>query len=545
MAYNISVLTQTPEERWQWVQAGIRLLRDEWIPANPNNMLLHKELAWIYLHKIQGYTDDANNYYKRRLAEQWTIVLGEPPQGLSFAPRMKAIEAYATWLERVADAPDRLDEVIQSEPSVAELVDRIKSEVGEEPGLDLLRRYTNQQSLVRSGQRDLFMPQMGPKSAAMRRLLDDPKYTKAWDALVLYMRKRALIDEFHMEPWRMVRYTRKYGPIDWRHPAAHSLYWAARGVEEALGRYEEQNQKDFDFLNTDRIVVQSIQELWRSGELYFSYFDFIARRDPTRSYFAMPNPHFVAAYGEILDEMVARGGIFEDVEKRVYRPLAAGYENFMKDAIRFFYRRGQTKLAEQYYEQIGTWEGQNLNDPQRKYKFSLPLDEFVQEELKDRQISPSVAIEEVTAALQSAYFSGLLAGNMDRFNTQFRYAKLSHRYFMENQFRNTPAGGAVARMEQMNRDFRVYSGQVLGVILSSVGLGDAVTMYNNAPPDLQGFVYDMLKQTLGPGLDATKKQGGKGFDDLFPEPPGIEQIRAELQQAAREAQQRGQVAAPK
>src|SRR5690606_9111775 len=51
MAYNISVSTQTPEERWQWVQAGIRLLRDQGIPANPNDMLIHKELAWIFLHK--------------------------------------------------------------------------------------------------------------------------------------------------------------------------------------------------------------------------------------------------------------------------------------------------------------------------------------------------------------------------------------------------------------------------------------------------------------------------------------------------------------
>src|SRR5439155_3299714 len=68
MAYNISVSTQTPQERWQWVSAGIRLLRDQAIPANPNDMLIHKELAWIFMHKIGGYMDDANLYYKRQLA---------------------------------------------------------------------------------------------------------------------------------------------------------------------------------------------------------------------------------------------------------------------------------------------------------------------------------------------------------------------------------------------------------------------------------------------------------------------------------------------
>ncbi|MFO0376359.1 MAG: hypothetical protein ACK51N_04855, partial [bacterium] len=72
LAYNISVATQTPGERWQWVNAGIRLLRDQGIPANPSDMLLHRELAWIFLHKIQGMADDANGHYKRAMAYEWT-----------------------------------------------------------------------------------------------------------------------------------------------------------------------------------------------------------------------------------------------------------------------------------------------------------------------------------------------------------------------------------------------------------------------------------------------------------------------------------------
>ena len=80
LAYNISVATQTPEERWQWVQSGIRLLRSEGIPKNPNAMILYKELAWIFVHKIQGFTDDANQYYKRQVARDWTFVMGPPPE---------------------------------------------------------------------------------------------------------------------------------------------------------------------------------------------------------------------------------------------------------------------------------------------------------------------------------------------------------------------------------------------------------------------------------------------------------------------------------
>ena len=87
--------TETPEERWQWVDSGIRLLRDEGIPQNPNDMLMHKELAWIFLHKVQGVTDDANQYYKRKIAEEWTVALGPPPPPGPGCPPSKA--AWPNW----------------------------------------------------------------------------------------------------------------------------------------------------------------------------------------------------------------------------------------------------------------------------------------------------------------------------------------------------------------------------------------------------------------------------------------------------------------
>ena len=60
MAYNISVAMHTERERWEWVNAGIRLVRNEGIRANPNDMYLHKELAFWFAHKIEGQADDAH-----------------------------------------------------------------------------------------------------------------------------------------------------------------------------------------------------------------------------------------------------------------------------------------------------------------------------------------------------------------------------------------------------------------------------------------------------------------------------------------------------
>src|SRR5690606_2143825 len=99
----ISVATSTTEERWQWVKAGIELLREEGIPKNPNDVQLHRELAWIFNHKIQGFMDDANRYYKKELAREWHMLLGEPPTLEQSYEAAK--QQMVDWLEPIVSAP--------------------------------------------------------------------------------------------------------------------------------------------------------------------------------------------------------------------------------------------------------------------------------------------------------------------------------------------------------------------------------------------------------------------------------------------------------
>lgn len=541
MAYNISVTTNTADERWQWVQAGVHLLRDKGIPANPNAMLLHKELAWIYLHKIQGYTDDANNHYKRANAAEWTAVLGDPPRpDPSDRSRETATKKYMEWLRPIVDAPDSLSDLVKSDPTVGTLVERVRSYVdGAWGDAELLRRYALHQTLQQSGQRDVIRRQMGARSAAFADMLSDPALAEPWGKYIAHLRRRVLVDLYKMEPDRMLRYTQKYGPIDWRHPCAHALYWSARGVEQGLVRATEETMKDYDFINTDRVVMQSLQELYRSGDLYFDYLDWEAGQFAT--YVAVPNPHFIEPYhqlvtsGELLDR-----NPFERTAKRPYRVIAAGYENFLKDAVTFFYRRGQRAEAEKWYRIVGGWEGANMNDPARKELFSRPLDEFVEQELADRFKSPSVAVAEVSGALAGAYTSGLLAGDGELFRSQFEYAKRFHRYFMEQQLRATPTGTQYARLEFMNRDFGTEAGIQFLKLVARLSLDDAETVYDNAPEDLRRYAYDRFQEQFREALDADAQKGGRPFDAIFPEPSNMPQFRAALARRLAEDQQRAE-----
>ena len=47
LAYNVSVMMTTSEDRWRWVAAGLELLRDRGIALNPRSPELHRELAWM------------------------------------------------------------------------------------------------------------------------------------------------------------------------------------------------------------------------------------------------------------------------------------------------------------------------------------------------------------------------------------------------------------------------------------------------------------------------------------------------------------------
>ena len=64
LSYNISVSMPTPQDRWRWVESGIRLLRDDGLRLNPRDPVLYRELSWMFLLKLGGSLDDAGVYYR-------------------------------------------------------------------------------------------------------------------------------------------------------------------------------------------------------------------------------------------------------------------------------------------------------------------------------------------------------------------------------------------------------------------------------------------------------------------------------------------------
>jgi len=67
LSYNICAMMPSDEDRWRWVLAGIKLLRDDGIRLNPESGELYRELAWLFELKFVKNVDHAYMLYR----ENW------------------------------------------------------------------------------------------------------------------------------------------------------------------------------------------------------------------------------------------------------------------------------------------------------------------------------------------------------------------------------------------------------------------------------------------------------------------------------------------
>ncbi|GAB4555346.1 MAG: hypothetical protein Tsb0013_18090 [Phycisphaerales bacterium] len=551
MAYNISVSVPNADERYEWVKAGIDLLRDEALRYNPNDITIHKEIAWLYIHKIQGFMDDANRYYKRQLAREWTVVLGPPPELPDDTEGAKA--TMVAWLDEIVAAPNTLERVIEDErrdaleamniedrervedlttlPStVQELVDAIDAAEGvalDESLLSLVAYYEAiQNSWFAQDNPEEFYGRL--PSQPIVELLGDQAYADAWARLIPHVRKRVLVDTYKMQPQRMIQYTERYGPLDWRHPASHAIYWASKGVEESL---ERKTTTEKSYVNTDRIVVQCLQELWRSGTVYF---DFLNRDS---DYLALYNLHYTDAYGNVLEEIIRPRATTVDNTDRAYSLYSEGYENFLKEVIRLHYRLGNKELALEYKNKLAGSDWLNTNDPERLILYGeMSLDQFVAKQLEEERYDiPYVARTEITTALEDGYLRGLLRRDRRKWEAAYAYAKRVHDYFMSKQVVVTLSDRQEDRMQELPRDLDVIAATVYLRFITSGQMNplNASLLWQSAPNDIKVRAYDGLATYV-----AQRGMPEDVFHELFPEPTGIEAWRAEMRRRESQNEQR-------
>lgn len=240
MAYNVSVQIPELEARWPWVRRGVELLRDEGLPYNPHNVLLYRELGWLFQHKMGADMDDAHWVYKREWAAEMSPFFDRVP---------------VDWA-----------------------------------------RLTDPQA-------------------------EDDR-----------LRANALRDFYKIDPLVARQVDEQHGPLDWRMPETHAIYWASLGLENA--RTKEQ------LIQLRRVIFQSMQLAFRRGRLTMLR----GVKDGDLQRFEIgPNLGIVDKVDLAFRDMMREDAEFRD-------NIGNAYKNFLRDAAYFLYTHNREAAAQQWFD---------------------------------------------------------------------------------------------------------------------------------------------------------------------------------------------------
>ncbi len=537
MSWNISVATHTPQERWMWVRNGITLLRDRGLIYNPNDLLMHKQIAWTFSSKIGGYTDEMHRQYKWYWAEEIDRILGSPPPTGS---TKDAIDAFRL----VADAPqDRA----ALKPGAAAFLTEL-ADLGVQPDDQLLVYYNRYSDDPRRGQAILLArdPEVLDKKklAKVTALMADPAREADRAEAVAFTRRKVLVESFRMDPAWMLALMVKYGPLDWRSVHPHAIYWATLGLfrsqgltiadlkpgvaEAEIRTGERERLKDgraddapFDYetgrlkldrinrVNTERIILGSLKSLTRTGQIY--YRRVVVDRRSGKGFTAFdwgPDWRYIVPAAREYEaggySLVGKGGDLTD-DANVLRQ---GQITYLSDAVLLLHVAGRKQEAQEYYDKLVT----QLKPEKPEYK--LAMVEFCQARLP-QAVSQTFDLARAFrhGALVRTY-RALALGNMAEYRKYRAYARKIYANF-KTSIGKAPRFG-VREFEAEEADLlynMMLTPEVVGLRLS---LLTKSTIYRAIEPKLQRMIYRLIAPAMRRQCRAEKPK--IDFNRAFPRP---------------------------
>lgn len=571
MAWNISVTTYTPEERWNWVYSGAKLIRDQGLFYNPAAINLYKQLAWIFVNKMSETTDDYHMFYKRQWAWRMHLVLGAPPDPLGEYDPKKPFEridsgardtlfalvagrepppppekgqaasqpaasdqvdsfalaqkASYDWMKAIADAPEKLSDLYAQFPDAAKMVsalrdlncrindDKLEEDVYWAHPDGLAWRFFYRVRLL--SEPPGILQRVSKKKASD----PDADAREAFDKIVG-------VRSGNPAGAALIRFMQKkvLSEVYKLKPARMAELIAAFGpidfrvvdahslywVQEGLIAGNETVSKfGNDKVNTARLIFFSLRNLHLRNRITFEpYTD-----DVNYAYFNMDTDlNFIKPMHEAF---ITYGPMLEPSDEKggAGETYKTGHVNFLVEAIRTLYFAGRVREAQFYYDYLREHYGKN-SDGTPNANYQLPLHDHVM-----KMFAEAIDIKEAQQAVNglfAASFETLSQGNVVQFNMLVGKAQEVYNNYQTKD-----------RADKVRfPPIRDMQADVLRLWLRQPPTGPGITL-NKArlwlylPVYLKQAVYDEM-------IDGLKKECEvMEFDAAvaFPEPPGMEEYR--------------------
>jgi hypothetical protein len=212
-------------------------------------------------------------------------------------------------------------------------------------------------------------------------------------------RARRLREEFKLDPEHMAEVDETYGPLEWRLPEAHAIYWATLGLKKS---------KREDLIILRRNLYQPMQFAFRRGRLIE-----IETPEGIRYQFG-PNLAIIPKANQAYETMMA-----EDEEWRAH--ISTGHRNFLKDAVYFLYTHNRHREAQKWMDYLlDRYPDVLVDDVRRADRAAVPLKNLTLDEYAVARVTEIVGetsnerIRAVVEGLLINAFYHLAIGEDDR-----------------------------------------------------------------------------------------------------------------------------------
>ena len=210
-------------------------------------------------------------------------------------------------------------------------------------------------------------------------------------------RARILREKYKMDAGWMQKVDQTYGPLDWRLPEAHAIYWASIGMDRT--------KKEDDVRRLRSAIYQSMQLSFQRGRMV------LASNTPPR---LMPNlaiaPKVDVSYREQIADAAVRAPTLTNNMSRAYR-------NFLRDVPYQFFIFNRVREGQEWLKYL-----------RERFPDAVPANETLAEYAVGRAMEnlssqSQLKVEGLVRAFVAQSYYALLEGNVDEANTFMKRAQ--------------------------------------------------------------------------------------------------------------------------
>lgn len=228
--------------------------------------------------------------------------------------------------------------------------------------------------------------------------LDELLHPQTEEAL---QRLEILTNRYKMDPVFLKKVEDQYGPLEWRLPEAHAIYWAALGLEKA--KENPTKVKKEELIQLRRAIYQSMQLAFQRGKL---------TSDPyTRTFDFGPNLDIVKKVSDAYEQ-----AMIDEPDSRAN--IEGAHRNLLANAAYFFYSNDRIPEALKWYRILGEKYPNKplINGQPNSLPSKLSLEEFALARICEDVSETSR--DRVKAAIQGQALTGfrqLILGNKKQY----------------------------------------------------------------------------------------------------------------------------------